>query len=69
MNNFNIFQLAEIAYNAYGVNRHYRTFDNRIMPVWSELSDEIKEAWVAAITGAWLASNGGEKEIVSNENR
>lgn len=69
MNNFNVFQLAEIAYNAYGINCHFRTFDDRLMPVWSELPNNIKDNWVASITVVAMTMSNGIKEIIIDENR
>lgn len=58
-----VFRLAEIAYNAYGVNRSFKTFDGRQMPVWSELSQEIKEAWIFALT---VCANSTELKVLDD---
>lgn len=41
-------ELARIAYNAYGENRNWKTFDDRPMPTWEKLTEPIQIAWVAA---------------------
>lgn len=47
-NSINVVELAEIAYNAYGENRNWKTFDGRDMPAWNDISDVIQIAWIAA---------------------
>lgn len=39
---------SQIAYEAYGENRNWKTYDNKPMPKWEELKPEIQEAWEVA---------------------
>lgn len=38
----------QIAYEAYGQSRDWRTYDGKPMPQWNELPPEIVTAWEAA---------------------
>lgn len=40
--------LAEVAYNAYGDNRGWVTFNGDPMPRWEDQTPELREAWNAA---------------------
>jgi hypothetical protein len=40
--------LAQIAYEAYGENRNWKTYDDKPMPKWEDLKPEIQDAWAAA---------------------
>jgi hypothetical protein len=41
-------RLAQLGYDAYGRNRQWRTWDDKPMPQWSELTKIIQEAWCAS---------------------
>jgi hypothetical protein len=41
------------AYIAYGMQRNFRTYDDRPMPEWNALPDEIQRAWIAAAGAVW----------------
>lgn len=40
--------LARAAYQAYGDERGWKTWDDRDMPEWLDLTQEIQLAWSAA---------------------
>lgn len=40
--------LASDAYEAYGDNRGWKTYDDKPMPQWEELPKEIQTAWEVA---------------------
>ncbi len=42
-------KLAEVAFNAYGDRASWRTWDDKRMPYWSEVGNEVQERWVAAV--------------------
>lgn len=42
-------QLGRIAYNAYGDERGWLTFNREPMPTWEEQSRDLKAAWIAAV--------------------
>ncbi len=54
---------GRIAYVAYGVQRNFRTHDDRPMPEWKELPDEIKAAWIAAAGAIWDIATTGRATI------
>ena len=41
-------ELAQVAYAAYGVSTNNRTHDDRPMPDWDDLGDQVQQAWIAA---------------------
>ena len=43
-----VIELGKIAYNAYGDNRGWVTFNGDAMPTWEEQTPELREAWDAA---------------------
>jgi hypothetical protein len=40
--------LAEIGYNAYGEEAEWKTYDGKTMPKWEDLSQPIRNRWMAA---------------------
>ncbi|WP_371579484.1 hypothetical protein [Streptomyces sp. NBC_01314] len=41
-------ELAQYAYAAYGASTNNRTHDDRPMPDWDDLGDQVQQAWIAA---------------------
>jgi len=56
---------ARWAYEAYGVSRNWRTYDDRPMPSWDELGNQgdtgeaVRDAWRAAAQAAVVGSDPG----------
>lgn len=54
MDNFGRFisltSLAESAYQAYGEDAKWLTWNGKPMPQWDELNDEVRFHWIAAVT-------------------
>lgn len=46
-----ISQLARYAYEAYGDDADWQTFDGRPMPKWDDLDWKTKRHWSAAVHG------------------
>lgn len=49
---------GKTAYEAYGENRNWKTYDDKPMPQWKDLKPEIQHAWAAAACAtidAWEA--------------
>ena len=44
------------AYDAYALKVDWKTYDNKPMPTWQELPDNIKQRWYAAIHEAIMLS-------------
>lgn len=40
--------LGQIAFEAYGDNREWRDWRGNAMPQWSEIREDIQEAWEVA---------------------
>lgn len=38
-------ELGEFSYTAYGFNRNWKTYDDKPMPKWEDLTPEIQAAW------------------------
>lgn len=49
INKHDVIELAKTAYNAYGNNRQWLTFDGREMPKWENIGEAIQIAWIAAV--------------------
>ena len=47
--------LGEAAFNAYRANVGGKTYDDKLIPVWAELSERIRVAWEAAAKAAIIA--------------
>jgi hypothetical protein len=41
-------ELAQVAFAAYGASTNNRTHDDRPMPDWDDLGDQVQQAWIAA---------------------
>jgi hypothetical protein len=41
---------AKVAYRAYGATTNFKNFQGNDMPLFDDLPEQIKEAWVAAAT-------------------
>ncbi len=53
------YQLARLAYNAYGRVRAWTAVDGSAMPAWSQQREDIQDAWVAAVVAVRLALEAG----------
>lgn len=51
-------QLGEAGYAAYALSTGGKTYDGRLMPLWSELPDRIRDAWAAAALAIARAAVG-----------
>ena len=51
---FNVYitRLAEIAFNAYGEDCNWKTFDGRDMPKFDAIGEPVREHWAAAVMAA-----------------
>ena len=47
--------LGEAAFNAYRANVDGKTYDDKPIPAWAELSEHIRQAWEAAAKAAIIA--------------
>lgn len=45
-------KLAKLAYHAYGKVTNFKNYQGLPMPEWADLTEKIKEAWVAACRAA-----------------
>lgn len=43
---------GQVAYQAYGKNRDWKSWDGRPMPTWEDVTPEIKIAWQVAAVAA-----------------
>lgn len=41
--------MARIAYNAYGVEAKWLTFDGRVMPAWGAIGEPARRRWRVAV--------------------
>jgi hypothetical protein len=57
--------LAQVAYRAYGNWVAWKTADGHTMPEWSQLSDNLQNAWTAAI--AAVADDIAQENVTSIE--
>lgn len=54
--------LGEVAYNAYGDSRSWRTIGDDPMPAWGDQHDYIQEAWEAAAKAVVESTLDGEDQ-------
>lgn len=40
---------AESAFNAYGEKANWKTWDDKPMPQWNEVGEEVQSRWLAAV--------------------
>ena len=58
-------KVARSGYVAYGDFRNWRTHDDKRMPRWDEVSEEIREAW--RVVAAEILNIDCRKSVVVNE--
>ncbi len=49
LNDKDLEELAQVAYEAYGDYREWKVFSGDAMPTWQEQHEDLKEAWICAV--------------------